>query len=180
METLADRFIASPDFAERHEIDIPAAPEVVWEAWQRWQMSDPPLIARVLFKARSLISHLRYGHAHQDLPRMFIPLAQERPKEIVEGLVGRWWTFGAERNQTEIAGPEEFRAFAEPGYAKATIGLRFIARPGERTRAITETRVMCTDVAARRSMRRYWVLIRPFSGLIRILMLRKLRRMALR
>ena len=36
----------------------------------------------------------------------------------------------------------------------------------------TETRVLCADAAALRSFRRYWLVVGPFSGLIRILMLR--------
>jgi hypothetical protein len=31
----------------------------------------------------------------------------------------------------------------------------------------TETRVLLTDEASRRAFARYWLLIRPFSGLIR-------------
>jgi hypothetical protein len=42
----------------------------------------------------------------------------------------------------------------------------------------TETRVHVADPAARRKFRRYWFVIRPFSGLIRILLLRAARRRA--
>jgi hypothetical protein len=42
----------------------------------------------------------------------------------------------------------------------------------------TETRVHVADPVARRSFRRYWFVIRPFSGLIRILFLRAARRRA--
>jgi hypothetical protein len=40
----------------------------------------------------------------------------------------------------------------------------------------TETRVTCGDVASRRKFRLYWLLVRPFSGLIRRLMLRAIRK----
>jgi hypothetical protein len=42
----------------------------------------------------------------------------------------------------------------------------------------TETRVLCTDERSRRAFRRYWTLVRPFSGLTRIEMLRAIRREA--
>jgi hypothetical protein len=42
----------------------------------------------------------------------------------------------------------------------------------------TETRVLCTDPGSRRAFRRYWRIVRPFSGLIRIEMLRSIRREA--
>jgi len=39
----------------------------------------------------------------------------------------------------------------------------------------TETRIRCTDDASRRAFLRYWRVIRPFSGLIRMEMLRSIR-----
>ena len=42
----------------------------------------------------------------------------------------------------------------------------------------TETRVHIADPAVRRKFRRYWRVIRPFSGLIRILLLRAAKRRA--
>jgi hypothetical protein len=45
-----------------------------------------------------------------------------------------------------------------------------------RTVLTTETRVACGDPASRAKFRAYWTVVRPFSGLIRILMLRAVRR----
>jgi hypothetical protein len=45
-------------------------------------------------------------------------------------------------------------------------------------RLSTETRVHVADPAARRKFARYWHVIRPFSGLTRILFLREVRRRA--
>jgi hypothetical protein len=42
----------------------------------------------------------------------------------------------------------------------------------------TETRVACGDAASRAKFRVYWTFVRPFSGLIRIVMLRAVRRAA--
>ena len=42
----------------------------------------------------------------------------------------------------------------------------------------TETRVHVADPAARRKFRRYWFVVRPFSGVIRILLLRAARKRA--
>jgi hypothetical protein len=44
----------------------------------------------------------------------------------------------------------------------------------------TETRIWCADGRARRRFALYWALVRPFSGLIRILMLRAVAREATR
>lgn len=74
----------------------------------------------------------------------------------------------------------EFLAFAEPGYGKATFHMRFEEIGHERTHVITETRVKCSDEASRRAMARYWRLISPFSGFVRIMLLRTLRTRATR
>lgn len=55
-----------------------------------------------------------------------------------------------------------FTGFAVPGWAKMALNFRVSA--GELT---TETRVQLTDQRSRRAFARYWLLIRPFSGLIR-------------
>jgi hypothetical protein len=44
----------------------------------------------------------------------------------------------------------------------------------------TETRVQLTDANARRAFRRYWLVIRPFSGLIRRAWLRAIAQRAMR
>ena len=60
-----------------------------------------------------------------------------------------------------------FRDLVEPGFVK--IATTFVVRPG---RMVTETRVVATDARARRRFAAYWLVIRPFSGLIRRVWLR--------
>ena len=57
---------------------------------------------------------------------------------------------------------EFFVDFSVPGWAKMILNFR--AAAGELT---TETRVLLTDDGSRRAFRRYWLVIRPFSGVIR-------------
>lgn len=67
----------------------------------------------------------------------------------------------------------DFATFDRPGYAKMAINWRL-----EGTTLSTETRVFLTDEASRRAFRRYWLLIRPFSGSIRRVSLRAIKRRA--
>jgi hypothetical protein len=53
-----------------------------------------------------------------------------------------------------------------------------VAREGDHTLLSTETRVLATDAAARRSFRHYWRLIYPGNAVIRIALLRAIRRSA--
>ena len=105
-----------------------------------------------------------------------VPLGERPGAEIVAGAVGRFWRlFGNE--PAVIRTRAEFLAFAERGYAKAAVA--FIVLPeAEGTRLTTETRVVGTSPDATRLFRRYWLLIRPASGIIRRSWLAAIRRRA--
>ena len=103
-------------------------------------------------------------------------LLGERPgTELALGLVGRFWTATGQILRLDAEG---VRTFDEPGYAKAVWDFRLAAQPDGTTRLSTETRVRCLDAPSRRRFRLYWRVIRPFSGLIRIALLRAVAREA--
>jgi hypothetical protein len=95
-------------------------------------------------------------------------------RELVLGAIGRFWR--ASGGMASID-PERFREFSEPGWAKAAFSFCVDDVEGW-TVLTTETRVFCTDEGARRRLRRYWMLIRPGSGAIRLAWLRAIRRRA--
>ena len=97
-------------------------------------------------------------------------------EELVFGLAGRFWRLdgGLER----LAGPEDFRAFAKEGCVKTAWNLRVVEAGPRGSRLITETRVLCLGAGARRKFRLYWALIGPFSGAIRMALLRGVKRRA--
>ena len=72
---------------------------------------------------------------------------------------------------------DEFAAFREPGYAKAVFNMHAQPSPGG-TLLTTETRIQGTDDQARRSFRRYWLVVHPGSAVIRRAWLRAIRRRA--
>ena len=101
----------------------------------------------------------------------FVVLSEAEGKEIVLGLVGRFWTPTGRLEKTD---PMSFRHESRAGLAKAA--WNFSLEPVESgTRVVTETRVKCTDRSSRMRFLAYWMFIRPFSGLIRRFMLRELR-----
>jgi hypothetical protein len=102
------------------------------------------------------------GHA---LTLGFGVLGEERGVQVAVGMIGQPWKLaGGETRRFQQ--PEEFVAFAEPGFVKAAINFCFEVQ-GNGTLLTTETRVRATDPASRRRFRRYWFVIRPGSGLIR-------------
>ena len=102
-------------------------------------------------------------------------LAHEPERAVVLGLIGRFWTPSGELRRFER---EDFAAFDEDGWAKATWSFELRAHDGDTWELASETRVRCTDARSRRRFRLYWLAIRPFSGLIRRVALREVKRRA--
>lgn len=180
---LIDDHLPHADFAERHALRVHARPERAYEAARRLDMSGS-LLVRSLFALRSLpalfSAKTRRGEKSLGttmdrlLHNGFVLLDERPPHEFVLGLVGRFWTpaGGIERIH-----PAEFAVFDRPGMAVAA--WNFTVLPTDDGSLVaTETRVRCTDAAARRSFARYWRVVRPFSGLIRMEALRAVRRTA--
>ena len=100
-------------------------------------------------------------------------LAEKPGTEIVLGISGRFW------RPTGNLSPfrrEDFDQPVPPGMARGVWNFSVREISGDKTLLSTETRVTCGDVASRRKFRLYWLLVRPFSGLIRRLMLRAVRK----
>lgn len=178
---LIDEWMAEWDVRERHETRIRAGREQVWAAARALDFGRSPVI-RALFALRSLPALLTARGRRKALDARrggllragFIVLAEHPGQELVLGLVGRFWRPGG---GIERVTAEELRAFDRPGFAVAAWNFS-LADDGDAVRLATETRVRCTDPASRRGFRRYWRLIGPFSGVIRMEMLKSIRRVA--
>ena len=155
-------------FRERHQRRIDAAPDAVFAAIRTVTLAETP-IARMLMRLRGM----RAGSARPLVEEMdaegFVQLAAEPLRELLYTAIGQPWKLLGGRR----ADAADFRAFAEPGYAK--MGFNFRLEHGVLS---TETRVLLTDERSRKLFRRYWLVIRPFSGLIRREWLRAIARRA--
>lgn len=168
-----DDFLATYEFSERHSLAIDAPAASIDRAFRAVSIADIP-IARALWWVR------RLGRPYGDAAKPFVGgelpgvVLEDVPKEgVVLGLTGQFWRLRGDRELAKPATAEEFLAYADPDVCKAVIDFRI----GPRSLS-TETRVHVTDAASRRKFRRYWFVVRPFSGLIRILLLRAARRRA--
>lgn len=179
---LIDEFMSTHDVRERHEIQVAAKPERVFAALHKMDLRRSPII-RALFALRSLpaFSRMRPKDAPPaalglDLPGLlksgFVLLGEIPNREIVLGLVGKFWT-GSGCLQKVNA--QEFSAFNAPGFAKAVWNFSLTPVSATHTRLATETRVSCLDEKSRRRFRLYWLFVRPFSGWIRMEALRCLK-----
>jgi hypothetical protein len=168
-----DDFLPEYEFSEQHAISIDASAEHIDSAVRAVSMSDVP-VARALWWLR------RLGRTYGDTARPFVGgelpgiVLEDAPRQgIVLGLTGQFWRLRGDRDPARPTTAEEFAAYARPDACKAVIDFRI-----GHHRLSTETRVHVADMSARTKFRRYWLVIRPFSGLIRILLLRAARRRA--
>jgi hypothetical protein len=169
-----DDFLPVYEFSERHALAIDAPAARIDDAVRSVSMSDLP-VARTLWWLRRLARP--YGDSSKPFVGGELPgvvLDDVRGEGIVLGLTGQFWRIlGARRDAARPTSAEGFLAYDGPDTCKAVIDFRVGSG-----RLSTETRVHVADPASRRKFRRYWLVIRPFSGLIRILLLRAARHRA--
>lgn len=179
--------LPSYDFAERHAIRVGVPPGAAFAAVRRAELRGP--LTRALFLLRALPGLVvapretarrflrRRGRRPSSLEALasagFVILGEDPGREIVLGTIGRFWR--ASGGMRRFAATE-FASFDEPGWAKAAWSFRVDPAPDGGAAISTETRVLCTDSRSRRTFRRYWWIVRPFSGLIRREMLQTIRR----
>jgi hypothetical protein len=173
---LLDVLMPVYDFGHRHAIHVDAPATTVAAAAERYRIDSSPLV-RLLFRLRGL------GPAPATLRSMldgggFALLAERPGQEIVLGTAGRFWALDERAALIRPHDAATFVAFREPGCAKAVLAFRIDALADGTTRLATETRVACIDTAARLRFAPYWLVIKPFSALMRQLILRGIARAA--
>jgi hypothetical protein len=165
--TELDRVFPEWHFRERHATRVDASPERVFAAVRQVTLAEMGVF-RVLAWLRGIRAPVDRPVVEFATSGAWSELAHEPGSELVLGAVGQPWRL---RGGDSLAA--DFATFDRPGYAKMAINWRL-----EGTRLSTETRVFLTDDASRRAFRRYWLVIRPFSGLIRRVWLRAIKRRA--
>ena len=152
-----DAFLPAYDFSTRHAVSVAVDPVRADRALREVTFKEVPLV-RALLLARGL--GLR--RAEDTVLGAMVPRAtvlEDVPGEgVVLTLSGQFWRLRGR-------GPE----------APATAVIDFRALPGS---LATETRVHVPDPVSRRKFARYWRVVRPFSGLIRMVVLRAAKRRA--
>jgi hypothetical protein len=157
-----DRFLPDWDVTEVHAVVVSAPPERALAAALAANCAPGP--AGVLLRLRGL----RFAGSIEELfARLGFDVLERGTREVVVGASGSPW-----RVHGSIAAFEHTR----PGTVR--IAANFLAQPlaDGRTRLSTETLISAVDKSARRAFRRYWLVVGPFSALIRRLWLAEIRR----
>jgi hypothetical protein len=141
------------DVRKRHAIGLNAPPDRVWDAIHETTLGDLR-VARMLFRLRGLPSAHDRGILELE---GFQRLAEDPGRELVVGAVGKPWS-----PRGGLVRGADLRAFREPGYALMALNITCDGKT-----LATETRVLCTDPRSRRLFRLYWLVVGPFSGIVR-------------
>jgi hypothetical protein len=169
-----DDFLPEYQAVEHHEARTRAPVARVVAAVREVGLADMPAAA-VLMRLRSLADG---PLKRDDLPRMdaslldtmlssgsgFLVLDDRDPRDRVYGMAGAPWSSAAAPDVHDAA---TFEAFRAPGNVRVAFDFRVVEEPGGVVRLSTETRILGTDAAARRTFARYWRIVYPGSAIIR-------------
>lgn len=174
-----DFYMPHYHFSEKHKILVRATPETVFETACRVDISRSKAV-RILFTLRGIyallaartgpggVSTISYA-LNELMKKEFTVLDEVQDREIVLGMVGRFWLpldttgCGIDAN--------EFINFNLEGCCKAAWNLRIETQSEGWVLLSTETRVVCMGRKARILFGLYWLIIKPFSGIIRRIIL---------
>jgi hypothetical protein len=152
-----DAFLPTYDFSTRHAVAVAVDPVRADRALREVTFKEVPLV-RALLLARGLGLRKAEGTVVGAMVPRATVLEDVPGEGVVLTLSGQFWRLRGR-------GPE----------APATAVIDFRALPGS---LATETRVHVPDPVSRRKFERYWRIVRPFSGLIRMVVLRAAKRRA--
>jgi hypothetical protein len=188
-ELLIDQFLPTYDVGVVHADVYRAAPARCYFVASQLDLFQTPLIRTLIgirrlpervaitVKGRGTTTVLeasRRTFRFRDMVDVGWILLGETPGvELVLGQVSRPWK-GVTVSTHVPTTPQQFRSFDEPGFAKIATSLRVDPYGNGSSILTMETRVAITDDTSRRRFRRYWLVIGPFSSLIRRTALRQL------
>lgn len=170
--TVEDRYLPNPDVESSHRITVRAPAAAVYRAVLETDLCSSAVI-RMLFRLRGMPTDTM---TLDGLGRIrFVRLTAEPDSTVLLGLIGKFWT---PSGHLQRFSPEEFASFDRAGFAKATWGFHIVQHGVAQCELITSTRIRCIGATVRRLFRAYWLIVGPFSHLIRRATLQAMRRRA--
>jgi hypothetical protein len=158
MPYVLDDFFPRPFVRERREISVRAPVDIAFETACDFDLLSIPIV-RAIFRLRAVLMRAAPP------PRRWTGL-------VAETSALGWGTLVEVPDRLHVAGavcqpwvgnvvftpipPEQFASYSQPDRVKIVWTIEAEPLGAERTRLATETRVVPTDLAARRKFRRYW------------------------
>lgn len=175
MSDVLNSLLPEYQFSEHHTTVVLGKQDRVFEAVEAMDLSDSR-VARVLMRLWRIPAKMlskKVSDRNMSVAD-FIPLVRTPHTDLARGLIGGR-NAPADKSAVDA---EAFRAFDEPGCIKLVWAFWLTDLGDDRIRVDTETRVLCTDKKTLRAFTVYWLIIRPWSGLIRMRLLASIKRTA--
>lgn len=178
-----DCYLPVYHFVERHEIVIYSSPEKILKAAHNFDMGKSKVINTLIF-LRNIHKHLHFNKKPEptiiSINQLtetggWLLLEKVDKQESVIGLVGKFWRSG---DTVYLSNAADFINFTQTGYAK--VAMNFFTEKNDDVSATlsTETRILCLGGRAKLLFGLYWAIIRPYSGWIRLEMLKMIKEQA--
>jgi hypothetical protein len=156
-----DDWVPDPAVRTHHPRPSPPPPEELWDAARAVRLSDTRRLERLV---RWRIPGVVHGQTYDELFRTEpFTLLDEGDTWSVSGLCGRIWTL--QRDYPRLDGPEDFRAWSEPGTVRVLIA-NWVEPDGDGSTIVSEARVAPVDRRAALRLRSLWMVIGVFERLI--------------
>ena len=179
---LIEALAPDPDATEKHSIEIHAPRAAVYRALWSADFGASWVLRGLLFLRtlpQLLLDPTRLKTRKKKLTlgtiieAGFGRLAEEPGHHVVLGVAGRFWRpFGNLLPFRE----DNFKGPVPSGIARAVWNFSVREVSAGLSVLATETRVTCGDAASRLKFRMYWLVVGPFSAVIRRIMLKAVRR----
>lgn len=157
-----DDWLPEPQIRSRHRRAARADADRLWHAAETVRLCDTPVLGRaVRWRIPQTPRELPFRELFRGYP--FVVL-DEGERWSVSGLCGRIWTLT--RDYPELGGPDEFRAWDEPGTVRVVIA-NWVEEGGNGGPAlVSESRVQPVDRGAGLRLRALWAVVGGFERLI--------------
>lgn len=165
-KTIIDEFLKEYQFNEFHRIDINGTAERIYEAIKELDFCRSRII-RGLFTLRGLPRKM--CNLNGAIESGFIWLDQKENEEMVLG-------FLMKGGKLLSVSPQEFLSSNNAGHLKGVWNFLLTPLENGAVQVSTETRVYCPDRKSKVLFSIYWFIIRPWSGLIRRIILKLIKK----
>jgi hypothetical protein len=158
--TSLDHWLPDPAVRAHHRRAARADPDRLWAAARGVRLRDTRLLGRlVAWRIPGTRADLTFAELFGRYP---FTVLDEGDRHSVSGLCGRIWTL--QRDYPRLGGPEEFRAWDEPGTVRVVFA-HWVQDAGDgRAELVSEARVAPTDTSAALRLRALWKVIGRFEG----------------
>jgi hypothetical protein len=156
-----DEWLPHPAVRTRHRRRSPAEAERLWTAAASVRLADTRSLGRLV---RWRIPGVGEDQTFRELLAQYpFCLLDGGEHWSISGLCGRIWTL--QHDYPRLAGPEEFRAWSEPGTVRVLFA-HCVEPDGDGSVLVSEARVAPVDRRAAVRLRSLWVVIGVFERLI--------------